>query len=401
MKQRILIAIAGILVVFIGITMYFMFSPKKYTVTFDTAGGSVIEEVEVEKGTTIGELETPRKEGFTFLYWTYNGKVCRKTDEITENMKLTAVWEKNVEVNPDVKKYTVTFDSNGGSTVGSMEVEEGKKAISPSMPTREGYKFIEWTLDGKTFSFDTTITKDITLVAKWEKIEDKEEIVTYTVTFNTDGGSKISSKKVTEGNKVSKPSNPTKDGYTFVSWTLDGKEYNFNSKVTSNITLKATWKKVEDKPVVTPTKYTVTFNTNGGSSISSQTIEENGKVTKPTDPKRDGYKFLGWYLNGSAYNFDTKVAGNITLTAIWEEVEEVKTYTISVSMVDQFSPDRYLTVYENGTAIRIAKLMYTDNVEIMATINGTKISVASADIAGETNFKVQLTSGKVVTATIK
>lgn len=399
MSKKNLIIVGSLLTVILVIFMVFLLIPKKVTITFDTNGGNIIQEVTVKKGTTIDTLEEPVKEGFTFLYWTSNGKVCNKTDKITSDMNLKAVWSEKEESN--IKTYTVTFNSDGGSAIDTQKVEEGKKVTIPTIPTKEGYNFVEWTLGGKSFDFDTEITKDITLVAKWEKVEDEEETKIYTVTFNTDGGSKISSKKVTEGKTVSKPANPTKNGYTFVNWTLNGKEYNFNSKVISNITLKATWKKSEDKPVVVPIKYTVTFNTNGGSSISSQTIEENGKVTKPADPKKDGYTFKGWYIGSNQYNFDTKVTSNFTLTAKWEKVEEVKTYTISVSMVDSFSPDRYLTVYENGTAITISKLMYTDGVEIKTTINGTKISVASADIVGETKFKVQLVSGKVVSATIK
>ena len=402
MKQRVLVALAGILVVIIGISLFFILSPKKYTITFDTAGGNVMEEVEVAKGTTILELEVPKKAGYTFLYWTVNGKVCNKTDEITSDMHLKAVWSKNEE-NPDTKAYVVTFNVDGGSTINAQEVEEGETLTAPTDPTKEGYIFVEWTLDGKTFDLNTKITKDITLKAKWEKVEEEKKV--YTVTFNTDGGSKISSKKVTEGNKVSKPGNPTKEGYTFVSWTLNDKTYNFNSKVTSNITLKATWKKVEtpkeeDKPVVVPTKYTVTFNTDGGSSVSSQTIEEGKTATKPSDPKKDNYKFIGWYLNGASYDFSKSITGNITLNAKWEKIEEAKTYTISISQVDAYSPDRYLTVYENGKAITVSKIMYTDGVEVMSTINGTKISVAYADIVGENTFKVKLTNGSTVTAKV-
>ena len=66
----------------------------------------------------------------------------------------------------------------------------------------------------------------------------------YTVTFNTDGGNEISSKEVNEGEKVEKPENPTKEGYTFVKWQLNGEDYDFETVVTGNIELKAVWEKV-------------------------------------------------------------------------------------------------------------------------------------------------------------
>lgn len=313
---------AGIgFVAILVVLMVVVLMPTKYTVTFDTDGGTIMGEVEVKKGTIIGDLEVPTKEGYTFLHWTLDGKECSKTDEITKDIKLIAKWEKKEEINPEVKKYTVTFDSDGGSTINKAQVEDGKTVEEPNSPTKEGYIFVEWMLDNKTFDFSTEITNDITLVAKWEKA--KEEVKTYTVTFNTDGGSKISSKTVVDGNKVSKPSNPTKNGYTFVNWTLDGKNYDFNTKITKNITLKATWKKNEDKPVVEVKKYTVTFEAGPETSIPSQSVEEGKKVSKPSNPTWSGYEFSHWSIlpNDSEYDFNNPVNSNITLSAVWKKVD--------------------------------------------------------------------------------
>lgn len=74
------------------------------------------------------------------------------------------------------------------------------------------------------------------------------------------------------------------------------------------------------KPVVTT--YTVTFNSDGGSTVSSQTVESGSQATKPANPTRDGYTFLGWYNGSIAYSFSSKVTSDITLTAKWEKVEE-------------------------------------------------------------------------------
>lgn len=396
-KNKLLITgLVAVLLIIVG--LFLVFSNKEYTVTFDTNGGTKVEEIKVKKNDILDSIPTTTRDGYTFLYWTLDEKIFNKDTKITKDITLVAKWQKNDESNTEVKKYVVTFDSDGGSKLDSTEVEEGKKLSVPDEPTKEGYEFIGWTLNDKAYDFETEVTKDITLKATWKKIEDSKK--TYTVTFDTDGGNKISSKKVVEGNKVSKPINPTKSGYTFEGWTLNGKTYNFSSKVNSNITLKAVWKKNEDKPVIEVTKYTVTFDTDGGSSISSQTIEEGKTISKPSNPTKSGYTFVGWTLNGSTYDFNSKVNSNITLKAIWNKIEEKKEYTITVSMVDAYSPDRYLTVKENGTAITVSKLMYTDGTEVACAINGTKISVALADITGETSFKVKLTNGTVVTAKV-
>ena len=96
----------------------------------------------------------------------------------------------------------------------------------------------------------------------------------------------------------------------FKSWQLDGKDYNFNSIVTKDITLKATWEKAK-------VTYTVKYDSKGGTAIASQTVAENGKASTPSVPKKTGYMFNGWYLNGKEYYFNSAVTGNITLTAQW------------------------------------------------------------------------------------
>ena len=135
----------------------------------------------------------------------------------------------------------------------------------------------------------------------------------YTVTFNSNGGSAVASAK-TSG-KVTKPADPTHAGYKFLGWYKQGSStaWNFDDKVTADITLVATWEAIE---------YNVTFDSNGGSAVSAaKTV--GGKVTKPADPTRSGYKFMGWYKQGSstAWNFGDKVTADITLVATWEAIE--------------------------------------------------------------------------------
>lgn len=69
----------------------------------------------------------------------------------------------------DAKTYKVTFDSAGGSTINSQTIKEGSKAKAPQNPTKEGFSFVEWDLNGNKYNFNNKITKDITLVAKWQE----------------------------------------------------------------------------------------------------------------------------------------------------------------------------------------------------------------------------------------
>jgi uncharacterized repeat protein (TIGR02543 family) len=73
--------------------------------------------------------------------------------------------------------------------------------------------------------------------------------------------------------------------------------------------------------------YKVTFDTNGGNTISSVKVKKDEVVKKPADPTKEGYIFKGWQVNGVDYNFDTPVTGNITITAVWEEKTTTTTTT--------------------------------------------------------------------------
>lgn len=401
-KKLIIGGIVFLIVILIGLGIFFMNQPKKYIIDFDTNGGESMNEVELKDGSTIGDIEEPTREGYTFLYWTHDGKICEKRDKITKNMHLIAVWK--VDKDTKVEKYKITFDTDGGDKIESQEIEEGNIVIKPKEPKKEGYKFEYWELNGKKYDFKEKVEKDLELKAKWKKV------VKYTVSFNTNGGTSIASQTIEEGEKVAKPNNPTKSGYKFIEWTLNGNRYDFNTKVINNITLVAKWEKVStgttnptnpsnpttpsnpSKP--TSKKYTVTFNSNGGTAVASQSVTEGSKAIQPGNPVRSGYTFNGWTLNGSVYNFNSPVNGNITLVANWTQ----KSYTIGVGLVDAYSPDRILTVYENGTKINVSAIKYTDGVQLCS---GTNTTVTFSDIEGESSFIVVLSDGTQVTATLR
>jgi uncharacterized repeat protein (TIGR02543 family) len=152
------------------------------------------------------------------------------------------------------------------------------------------------------------VTSDVTLYAKWATN-------TYTVTFNSQGCSSVSSQTVEHGGKVTKPTNPTGTGYTFGGWYKESGCTNAwvfaTDTVTANVTLYAKWAQW------TINTYTVTFNSQGGSAVSSQTVNHGGKVSEPTNPTRTGYTFGGWYkesgcTNAWVFATDT-VTANVTL----------------------------------------------------------------------------------------
>lgn len=309
--------------------------------------------------------------------------------------------------------YVITFNTDGGSLIDSQNVLSGNTIVKPSDPVKEGYTFANWTYQGSDFDFSTTVESDMTLTAKWT--ENVKEVKEFTIKFDTDGGSEVTEQVVKEGSSIVKPANPTKNGYEFKGWFVDNTEYDFNNLVNDNLILKAKWEKVEttekkesnttsnktttkkntsSSTSTKTTQYTVTFDSNGGSSVSTQKVNSGSKASKPSNPTKSGYKFAGWTLNGSSYNFDSKVTGNITLVAKWTQ----KTYTVSVSIVDEYSPDRKLTVYEEGSKISVKQIKYTDGTLLCS---GSNLTVSKSDLAGVSSVKVVLNDGTTVDAKIK
>lgn len=207
------------------------------------------------------------------------------------------------------KTFTVSFDSDGGSAVESISVEEGLVATAPEAPVKDGYTFLGWYINNDKWDFaNYIIYSDITLKARWTK--------NYTVTFDSDGGTGTASQTLISGEKIAVPSVPTKDGYTFLGWYSGDFLWDFETDtVNADITLKAKWKAI----------YTVSFDADGGSNVKSQAVNDGGKITLPTAPTKDKYVFDGWYLGDAKWDFESgTVTENITLKAKWLPIFTVK-----------------------------------------------------------------------------
>ena len=276
---------------------------KTYTVKFDAQGGSKVEEAKVTEEEKVSEPTTTR-DGYTLDGWYLDNAKYDFSTPVTKNITLKAKWIENGKINVNFMVDDKVYKTS--------PVKENTKVSKPTNPTKKGYKFVEWQLGGVAFDFDTKITSETTLTAVFE------EAKSYTVSFNSDGGSKVASQDVEAGNKATKPTDPTKKGYVFKEWQLNGKTYDFTTTVEDDLALKAIWEKEENK-------YTVKFDTQGGNKVDDQTVVEGGKASKPSDPEKAGYKFVEWLLNGDTYDFNTPVTKNITITAFYEKVTATPT----------------------------------------------------------------------------
>ena len=268
-----------------ALTLYPVWNTNKYTITFDTNGGSEIAPITQDYGTQIAAPANPTRKGYTFKGW---DKEIPETMP-AENITVKAQWE--------INQYTITFDTNGGSEIAPITQDYGTEITAPDNPTRKGYTFKGWDKEIPK----TMPAENITLKAQWE-------INQYTITFDTNGGSEIAPITQDYGTEITAPANPTRKGYTFKGWDKEIPK----TMPAENITLKAQWE---------INQYTITFDTNGGSEIAPITQDYGTEITAPDKPTRKGYTFKGWDKEIP----ETMPAENITVKAQWE----INQYTIT------------------------------------------------------------------------
>ena len=155
----------------------------------------------------------------------------------------------------NVKKVTVIFNTNSENQLSSVEIKKGESINLPILE-RDGYEFLGWYIGEENVDSNYKFDKLTYLNAKWEKkstVTSKKYMVEFRyesdTCFNNCNGNNngccgcthCNRKMVNEGDKVTRPTNPTRNGYMFVEWQLDGQKYDFNTPVTKDIKLVAVW----------------------------------------------------------------------------------------------------------------------------------------------------------------
>ena len=250
-----------------------------------------------------------------------------------------------------ITSYSVSFfDGDKEYTDLATKVDENGKLIRPTDPEKEGYIFAGWYTDSEfkePYNFDSSVTNNLKLYAKFEE---SAAVETQTVTFMKDAETPFDTSVVKKGNTVGVPAKPTNDGYSFGGWYTDVNcttAYDFNSPVNTDITLYSKWL----------AKYTVSFDTDGGSTVESQTVVTGNKATKPTStPTKKGYNFVGWYTDNTyttEFDFEnTIITDNTTIYAKFEDASIFKLdgYTFNkISTLEELTTGYYVIGGFDGT----------------------------------------------------
>lgn len=275
---------------------------------FETGeNATIIQNQEVLDGALAQQPNDPEKYCMDFVTWNdkETGTEYDWSLPVTADHTLVAVWEPHpVKIQfsiGDKGQGTVPSDIDGfcGDTIGTLPTD--------STFSRPGGTFMGWEINGVPIDSSYILEESATAEAVWQMEQ-------LNVTFVLGNGEPNVVKVVEYEETAEPPVDPERTDYIFTGWYSDSAmttKWDATVPIQVDTTVYAGW---------IPARYTVTFNTDGGTPVPSQTVAYEGYATRPADPTKDGYIIKEWQLDGVTYNFDAPVTEDIALVAIWQKV---------------------------------------------------------------------------------
>jgi uncharacterized repeat protein (TIGR02543 family) len=278
-----------------------------HTVKFVENGGTTVADILRYHNTKINSAPVSTRTGYSFEGWYANSGLTNKVSfpyTVTDDVTFYAKWT--------INQYTITFNSSGGTTVAAITQNYGTAVTAPTNPTKGDLEFLGWSPALPA----TMPAMNMTLVAQWE-------LEPYTISFDENGGSAVANVTQDYGTKINTAPVSTKTGYTLEGWYADSGltlKIVFPYTITADATLYAKW---------TINEYTVSFNENGGSSVSNITEDFNTIIAAAPVSTKTGYTLQGWYTEETLTNkliFPYTIQSNVTLHAKWTINEYTLTF---------------------------------------------------------------------------
>ena len=323
------------------IIIYANYTPTEYTVNFDTDGGNYLEPLIINVEQTTYNLEKPTKEHYEFKNYTYGAATFNKDKSVTFE-ELINLFEENekeitLKANYDLKEYTLKLDDNNKL---SFDYEDTSVTITWEDPTKDGATFLGYALTENSESAEFLKTIPVSELLK--HLDEDGDVTIYSVfsdpyiyqvmfIYETIDGIKTNTYQVKHGDTLGDSINnlgiPCRLGYEFKGWnenenaeTFEPTEAIKQEKITKNTTYYAIFREIP---------YNITYvgvdgATNPNATKTTFDVENN--VTFD-DATKEGYTFVGWYLNGKEITNTNNIYQDITIEARFEAIKYVVTFT--------------------------------------------------------------------------
>jgi len=272
-----------------------------YLVKFETDGETYIEML-VRPGSTVERPSDPQKTGHTFSHWALGESEYDFSSQVNSDLSIVAVFTPNIyEIIFVVDKVETKKSAVYGTAL--RDIEGG----IPSIPEKPGYDQTApvWKSGDSVITSETIVYGNMRIVALYIPN-------TYTVTFDSNGGSPVEELRLRFGEIITAPAAPTKDGYMFEGWYQGELKYEFGSEISSDISLKAKW---------TPNSHVLTIICSNNEIIKIN--KKYGETLSDEDlPTLKGYNFKGLYSDSShttRFELSTEITDDLTLYAYYEK----------------------------------------------------------------------------------
>lgn len=283
-----------------GKTYYATWTVNGYSVVY-YADGKAFDSFDVAYGENLEVPGDPAKEGHTFLGWAASEGSTEIVDPASyvmgdDGYSFYAVFEANTY---NAIFYKTEEDKTNGVVLDTVPTVYGQQIVAPADPERNGYSFNGWSPEVGIMQ-----AQDLEFVATWKANS-------YTISFNSDGGTPVKEIVADYGAAITEPAQPTKEGYKFDAWYNGDEKFEFTTMPVGGAELVAHWIIQE---------YTISFESDGGDPVPSIKAEYDTVITAPEAPTKTGYNFVGWFEADAsdAYVFTKMPAKSFTLTAKWE-----------------------------------------------------------------------------------
>ena len=317
-------------------------TPKQYQIVFNGNGGSQPSAITVTYDSTYGALPTPTRIGYEFDGWFTSASGGM---QIIDSTKVEIIEEQTLYAHWTAKAYTVSFDINTGTGTVPNDISVTYDGSYANLPTnsasKTGYTFTGWYTaanGGSKITITTSVTTaiDHILYAQWQAN-------TYEVHFDVNGGAgSMDNQSFTYDQSKSLTANShTKIGHSFSGWNTKNDGSGTGYANTANVTNLATEGIINLYAQWTVNKYTISFNSDGGSEVASINQNYGTVISAPANPTKNGYTFDVWQNNGVSFIFNTMPAENITLTAKWDVVNYTISYVLNGGTNHVDNPSNY------------------------------------------------------------
>ncbi len=407
-------------------TMTAQAKANTYTISYNANGGSgtMASTTATYGSTTTISANTFTKSGYSFAGWTTNSdgsddgygwtnwsgtwKYVNGQNGISGGkLVLYARWSANT--------YTIKYDANGGTGAPadqSFVYNSGAK-ISTTKPTRTGYTFVNWKYGDVTFDPGDAVPTgwgDFTLQAQWSinsyyyDVNPDSGIASFDISgaVNSSTGLTDYYQKNPYGQEVTITNVKAKTGYTYTGYTLSGSLTSLSGSTNTTIKTKLGAGNGAIALKSTINSYTVTYDKNGGDSVSkaSASVNYNSAIDLTPTASKSGYEFIGWNTNKNATTALSSLkmgTSNVTLYAIYKKIVTIPTNSLCTNPTYNGSSQQ-ITSATSGDGYTLSGYTGTDAKSYTVTASLSGFSRWSDGTTGNKTFNCSI-GQKSVTVT--